>query len=857
MKYGEILMILLKYGSRYYRNILKQIQWFLLILLFLLLSGVKNQIYGGDWKIGEAPLLTKWAKEVKPENVLPEYPRPQMIRKEWMNLNGLWQFSFADENESPPFGKTFSDKILVPFPVESALSGIMKHGERLWYRRTFKIPDNWKKKRIILHFGAVDWETTVYLNGQKLPVHRGGYDSFSYDITNFLSDGDEQEIIVGVYDPTDRGDQPRGKQVNKPGGIWYTPTTGIWQTVWLEPVDRYGIKNFYLIPDVENQLLRIRIKFWESTPQLRVRAIAKMEGKAISQVSDFVESELKLKIPELRQWSPDDPFLYDLEIRVSLNGNLIDHVKSYFGMRKVEIKKDSLGVPRIFLNGKFVFQVGPLDQGFWPDGLYRAPTDEALKYDLEVIKKLGFNMVRKHVKVEPERWYYWADKLGLLVWQDMPSGNNLTEIGREQFELELKRLIQGRFNHPSIIMWVPFNEGWGQFDVKRLVGLIREWDPNRLIIDASGWQHMGVGDIIDVHRYPGPVGIKPEDLRASVEGEFGGLGFPVKNHTWKKKQWWGYQTFSSINDLTRRYEQLMQRMWKFKDEYGMSACIYTQITDVEIEANGLMTYDRKIMKMNIDRVSAVNRGLIPLIEPEFRQFIKKARIKILHWVDGGEIYYTLDGSEPTLYSKKYVKPFDIENPTVVKARVFKNSKSVGLVATAEFVKTEGLPAQEKTELLPGLLFEYYQIPLTRPEGYASHWLLHDQMLKPNNKKMSPVKMGVVKYFDLAEKEQEELFGFRFKGFIKIPEEGIYTFYLDADDGASLFIDEREVIGDLGLSPKMSESRGWIPLQAGLHQITVTYYQAYGDYGLNVYMEGPEMPKQLVPAKILFRRDISE
>ncbi len=547
-----------------------------------------------DWKIADGPLVTRWAEDVSPDKALPEYPRPQMVRKDWLNLNGLWQFGKADENAEPGFGKELPEQILVPYPVESALSGLRRHEERMWYRRTFEIPKEWTGRRVLLHFGAVDWEASVYLNGKKLGVHRGGYDSFDFDITDSLKAG-AQELIVKVWDPTNDGSQPRGKQVLKPGGIFYTPTSGIWQTVWIEPVLAKHIESLRVVPDLDHSCVRVTAVGDEP-----IDVTVLDEGKKIGVGSGSGTVQVDVSNPKL--WTPDSPFLYTLSVKTH-----DDEVESYFGMRKISLGKDENGVNRILLNKKFVFQVGPLDQGFWPDGIYTAPTDEALKWDIETTKKLGFNMTRKHVKVEPERWYYWADKLGLLVWQDMPAGDNRTAESKTQFEVELNRLIEGRINHPSIVMWVVFNEGWGEFDVPRLTDAVRKLDPSRLIDNASGWTDMKVGDVMDMHHYPDPASPKPEEHRAAVLGEFGGLGLALPPHTWSKESW-GYRGVGGQDALTAAYTRMLGTAWDLKESAGLSAVVYTQITDVETECNGLITYDRQIIKVDPDRAHAANTG---------------------------------------------------------------------------------------------------------------------------------------------------------------------------------------------------------------------------------------------------------
>ena len=578
----------------------------------LLTLGCAAWSYAQPWKPARGPLATRWTAAVSPTNALPEYPRPQMVRPEWLNLNGLWELGFAAANDPVPVGRRLPQWVLVPYPVESALSGVMKHAERLWYRRTVEIPRAWKGRRVLLHFGAVDWEATVYVNGKELGTHRGGYDAFAFDITEALRTEGPQEIILRVFDPTDRGEQPRGKQVLKPGGIWYTSTTGIWQTVWLEPVPATRIDRLVLIPDVDASVLRLTVEGVKAEGHT-VQATALAEGREVARTKGPLGTPLALTIPRpaLKLWSPASPFLYDLVVTLhDGTGRKVDEVASYFGMRKIDLARDPQGHMRMRLNNEFVFQIGPLDQGFWPDGLYTAPTDEALRFDVEVTRRLGFNATRKHVKVEPERWYYWCDRLGLLVWQDMPSANNRTPEGRLQFERELVRLIEGRRNHPAIVMWIPFNEGWGQHDTARYVALIKKLDPTRLVNNASGWTDAGVGDVHDIHAYPGPAAPKPEPNRAAVLGEFGGLGLGLEGHTWAAKHW-GYRGTAGRDDLTRRYRSLLRGVHALRESQGLCGAIYTQITDVETECNGLLTYDRAVIKPDIDQVAAANQGRVP------------------------------------------------------------------------------------------------------------------------------------------------------------------------------------------------------------------------------------------------------
>lgn len=571
-----------------------------------------------NWKPARGPLMTRWAKDVRADAVLPEYPRPQMERTAWQNLNGLWQMAFAKADEAPPLGKELSAQILVPFPVESALSGVMKHTDRLWYRRTFSVPKAWTG-RVLLHFGAVDWEATVYVDGHKLGTHQGGFDPFTFDITDALKkDAAEHELVVGVFDPTNNGPQPRGKQVLKPSGIYYTPCTGIWQTVWLESVPASYIEGLKITPDVDAGCVRVTVTTKGDTAGQGVRLTASLKGKRIGSVEAKPGEEAALKIDSPQLWSPETPTLYDLQVELTNGDKSLDRVKSYFGMRKIEVKPVAGSTqPRILLNGKPVFQMGVLDQGFWPDGIYTAPTDEALRWDVEFTKKLGLNMSRKHVKVEPARWYYWCDKLGLLVWQDMPSGDRGigpkdADLKRSKesaaiYERELRRMMDSFHNHPSIIGWVIFNEGWGQFDTVRLAAWTKKHDPSRLVDSASGWTDRGVGDVHDVHVYPGPGAPPPEEKRAAFLGEFGGLGLGIDGHTWTGKTW-GYRGTRDKADLTRKYERLVRGVYELEKSKGLSGAVYTQLTDVETEANGLTTYDRAVTKVDLERVAAANRG---------------------------------------------------------------------------------------------------------------------------------------------------------------------------------------------------------------------------------------------------------
>jgi len=580
---------------------------FVFLFFRLLASGVLANEAATPWKPAPGPLMTRWAADVSPANAHPEYPRPQLVRVDWLNLNGLWDYAVTSRTAPPP--TDFTGQILVPFPIESALSGVMQRLDEfstLWYRRNFRVPAAWRGQRVRLHFGAVDWQARVFVNGHEIGQHRGGYDGFTFDITDSLKwDGDE-EIRVAVFDPTE-GDQPCGKQSRKPEGIFYTPTSGLWQTVWLEPVPKICINELKLTPDVDAQALHVRVAVGSLANSVQVEVQALVDGKEVSHITGPANQELSLPVPSPHLWSPGDPFLYDLRVTLKDAGHVVDSVSSYFGMRKISLRKDDAGITRLALNDQFLFQMGTLDQGFWPDGIYTAPTDDALRFDIEYLKRCGFNLARKHVKVEPDRWYYWCDKLGLLVWQDMPSGNNTTPESRTQFEAELQRMVTGRFNHPSIIVWVLFNEGWGQYDTERLVTWLKAMDPSRLVDNASGWTDKRVGDLIDMHSYPGPECPQPEMDRAAVLGEFGGLGLGLPGHTWSER-FWGYLPMPDTESLSARYCQLLERVHLLRSSFGLSAAVYTQTTDVETECNGLLTYDRAVSKLDPSVIRAANHG---------------------------------------------------------------------------------------------------------------------------------------------------------------------------------------------------------------------------------------------------------
>ncbi|MEU7424933.1 PA14 domain-containing protein [Streptomyces sp. NPDC040750] len=579
------------------------------------LAGEDGNVVSAFWSSGANhstyELRTKWADGVTPANAHREYPRPQLTRDAWQNLNGSWQFAPARAGERPPVGRTLGERILVPYPVESQLSGVERHEDRMWYRRTFTVPAGWKVgagKRLQLNFGAVDWQAEVYVNGTKVVEHKGGYDKFGADVTDALRPGRTQELIVGVYDPTDAAggeNPPLGKQRLDPSGIWYTPSSGIWQTVWMEPVAPDHVDQLKLTPDVASGTLAVEPRGVRDGVQVTATAYA---GKRrIATATGRTGEPLTLAIPHARLWSPDDPFLYDLKVSVG-----DDRVGSYFGMRSIAVRQMN-GVPRTVLNGKPVFMMATLDQGFWPDGLYTAPSDAALAHDLRMHKAMGFNAVRKHIKVEPDRWFYWADRLGLLVWQDMPAmtaGVNPSTAARTEYEHEMKEMIDEHISSPAVVMWVVFNEGWGQYDVGRVAGQAKAWDPTRLVNNMSGLNlgaDGGAGDIMDEHGYPSPaLPPHPDGRRALVSGEYGGLGLAVPGHAWSVQQSYvDVDPSTYTDDYLRKLSEVHALACR-----GGNGAVYTQITDVEGELNGLLTYDRRVVKPDVRRLKAAQEALI-------------------------------------------------------------------------------------------------------------------------------------------------------------------------------------------------------------------------------------------------------
>lgn len=615
-------------GRRAFAGVRRRARWFTTVLVALVLAGATALTATGPaaaapqaWTPKPSPMTTPWTNQVSVDNPLPEYPRPQLTRPEWANLNGIWDFAVTSAGAGQP--ASFTEQIRVPFPAESALSGIQRRitqNDRLWYKRTFTVPSSWNGRRVQLHFGASDWRTTVWVNGtQAGAVHSGGFDSFSYDITSLLNGG-TNTVVVSVFDPTETGDQAVGKQrirdvaPHPGGGIFYTAASGIWQTVWLEPTAPAHVARLDLVPDPANNRLKVTVR-GTGTSAHQARVTVSAGGTTVGTATGPVGTEFTVPVPKPRLWTPDDPFLYDVRADLLSGSTTVDSVGSYTGMRTIGLARVD-GVLRPVLNGSFVFQTGTLDQGYWPDGIYTAPTDAALRHDLQKHKDLGFNMVRKHIKVESQRWFHHADRLGLLVWQDMPSMEHTPgTAGRTQWEAEYDRVIDQHRSSPSLVVRVNQNEGWGQYDQARIADEVKAYDPTRLVDNMSGVNCCGAvdggnGDLVDHHVYVGPGTTVPSATRAAVLGEFGGLGYKVPGHEWYPGGGFSYEDQPDPAHLDNRFVGLLDAIREVRMPRGLSASVYTEITDVENEANGLLTYDRQVVKVDETRVRAANRALI-------------------------------------------------------------------------------------------------------------------------------------------------------------------------------------------------------------------------------------------------------
>ena len=582
------------------------------------------------WQMAPPPLTTPWTGQVSPSNALPEYPRPQLTRPSWQNLNGVWQFAGASVGGAPPVGQDLAERILVPYPTESALSGIARHEDHMWYRRTFTVPEAWQVgqgQRLRINFGAVDHTATVWVNGTEVAEHTGGYTAFSVDVTDALAPSGPQEIVVGVEDRTDETWQPVGKQRDVPDrGIFYTSSSGIWQTVWMEPVAARGhVEDLDMATDVDTDTLTLTVDTGGDASGLTVRAVVGDGDEEVATAEGAPDQPLDVQVPDAELWSPDHPFLYSLDVTVLDGQQEVDQVGSYFGMREIGTARGADGRLRITLNHGILFLMSTLDQGFWPDGIYTAPTDEALRSDVAQTKRLGFNTIRKHVKVEPDRWYHAADTLGVLVWQDMPSmrtGGIPPPEAQAEFERQLHEIVDQNDRWTSVIGWVLFNEGWGEWSSEatgRIADSVAAQDPTRLVNAHSGVNccashgDSGRGDVIDWHAYTGPAQPTPDDHRVAVDGEHGGFGLEVPGHMWFGEGG-AYQMAQDEDELTTLYVENQRQLIPIAQQRGISGAVYTQLTDIEHEVNGFFTYDRQVEKMDFDQVRAVNDEVVRTVE---------------------------------------------------------------------------------------------------------------------------------------------------------------------------------------------------------------------------------------------------
>ncbi len=607
---------------------MKRLKLALTIVLLVMCSAT-----AGAYQLAGDHIRTLWAENIDVNQPWNEYPRPMMQRQQWLNLNGMWSYAITDKQTAKP--AAWQGEILVPFCVESALSGVGKlldESHALWYRTSFAVPKKWdKRQRVMLNFGAVDWSAEVWVNGIRVGSHTGGYTAFSFDVTDALVRKGDNELVVRVLDATDVGYQPCGKQRSKARGIWYTPVSGIWQTVWLEPVPQTRIKRVYCHPDIKAGTVAVETLSDQLVGTTEVRLIDN-KGKVMARAEASLLPVLTLPQP-VKLWTPDDPNLYDIEVLLKdAKGKVVDRVRSYFAMREFGMARDSEGFMRFTLNGEPIFQFGLLDQGWWPDGLYTAPSPEALYYDIDKTRQWGFNLIRKHVKVEPELWYAHCDRVGIIVWQDMPSGDyecgqpwddwghsyyrgsvvcKRSQESIENYYKEWGEIIDQFGVYGCIASWVPFNEAWGQFNTWSVVNWTKQRDSSRLVNPASGGNLYCCGDILDVHNYPEPKFFFADPDRVLVMGEYGGIGYPVQDHTWvKSDQNWGYIKFSSAQDVTDTYIKYAQMLIDLAQKRGYSGAIYTQTTDCETEVNGIMTYDRRVVKMQEDRIATINRQVI-------------------------------------------------------------------------------------------------------------------------------------------------------------------------------------------------------------------------------------------------------
>lgn len=788
-------------------------------------------------------LGTRWSAEARAGVGRTSYPRPSLVREEWLSLDGEWQYAIAPREASgmPP---VWEGTIRVPFAIEWPLSGVaraLSPKERLWYRRHIELPTAWEGRRVLLNLEAVDWEAEVFVDGVSVGVHRGGYDRATFDLTDALGGRREAELTVAVWDPTDSGGQPRGKQVRKPGGIWYTATSGIWGSAWLEPVGHAWIERLQVIPDAAAGELLLGASLGRGAGGCILEVCARAGGEVVAQGRGRVSQGVLLRFERPHLWSPEDPFLYDLEVRLlaTAGGGEFDRVHTRVGLRDVAVDVGDDGVPRFFLNGEPRFLLGMLDQGYWPDGGLTAPTEAALRHDIALARRMGFSCLRKHVTVAPDRWYALCDELGMLVIQDMPNGDNGTEAARQGFRRELREIVQEHASHPSIVMWVPFNEGWGQHDDEAIVEFVRSLDPTRPIDAASGWVDHGLGEVADVHAYPGPAIPANDGRRALLLGEFGGLGYRVDGHLWGGGGW-GYVEYADAEELARRYEELLAEVHRLREEEGLSGAIYTQLSDVESELNGLVSYDRAVEKIPVARVRRANLGYLPpRLASRSELFVGASEVVLAAARAGALIRYTLDGLDPGEGSPLYTGPVRVETTSELRARAFWPDGERSSVARWHLVRATPRPSIPLGAIAgrpTGLELAVYEGRFERLPDFAV---------------LEPLERRTASAVDLSGLERRENFALVFEGFLVVPATGVWRFTLASDDGSRLLLDDTLVVDNDGVHG-LRQVEGAIALEAGAHRLRVEFFQGMGGIALSAAIEGPGLARRPIGGELVRR-----
>ncbi len=883
----------------------------------------------GPWAIVDGALVTVWAANVHPDDVHRQYPRPMLVRPAWATLNGLWDYALRSKADTLP--PAWDGKILVPFAIESALSGVAKQlpaSGQLWYRRSFEMPSAWRGQRLLLHFGAVDYSAQLFVNGTPVGDHVGGYDAFSFDVTDQLVPGSTQEVVLAVTDPSDSGAQPRGRQTSAPKAGSFTQVSGIWQSVWLEPVPDTYVDALEIAPNAHDGTVTIEASLGGNARDDLRLSVSVLDGKTVVARGDGpAGSALTVKIPEPKPWSPASPSLYDLEIALDSATATVDAMQSYVGLRDIAVQADAAGVQRIFLNDDPLFQVGVIDQGYWPDGLYTPPSDEAIQTDISRAKQLGFVAMRKHQKVESDRFYYWCDKLGMLVWQEMPAGSNTTVDDQAEFARELTALVTQHRNHPSIAAWNLFYFGFGQFNTASLAAAVKTLDPSRLLVSVSGWTDTGTGDVQDRPDFARPSSVTP-DTRAAALGAFGSLSQGVDDHTWHQTAPFNYVAKTAVPILTDQYRALLSSVWGLNASPGLSMAMYRQLNDVEGELDGLFTYDRAILKVDAARVKQATSGDLD------------ATYSVLETSDvKGDPQYTPSGGVANYFNQGHPYRFTFNDPGVgweqpgfddsswstalapfgrgtVEGASYRSSwigpdiwlrgdfdyigpaggstylrafhqKELTAYVNGAFAASsadssatyEDLPisaaANASIESGPGLIAAHCRQtagaqfldlglvryasetpplaadPISNPVAavkFAKYGGTWDAI--PDFTALSPLALGQVPALTLdAAGSSTVNFGLEYTGYLEVPADGIYTFFLSSDDGSQLWISGALVIdNDVHSQLELSSS---VPLKAGYHALRLAYYQKTSTQALQVSWAGPGLSKQPVPSAALF------